>query len=362
MTAATVETGGEPASARAAAHRFLTLDGLRGLAAFAVISDHVPSGAWLSLPGRYLSVDFFWVLSGFVLAHAYGERLRGGLSVFSFMKMRLVRLYPLYLIGFLLGLSVMMVGALKGWGPAPGEALSVAFFGVLFLPMPPPIDAWTGGDLYPANNPSWTLFYELVANLVYAVIARFLSWRVLAGILIVSGVATAITVSQSHVLGAGFQWAEWWVASPRVIYCFFAGVFLFELGRKVRLPTIPAWAAFLVFLAIIIAPVPEAWRRCYDAAAAVVLLPGLVMLASGSKVSGVAARACAWAGLLSYGVYMLHVPIYKLLMLAFARIAFVPSDYFIIVMPLAALAAALATWFYDAPVRGWLGRRAARRG
>ena len=92
----------EAPRAAAGAERFALLDGLRGIAAFAVILDHTPPNFLGELiPGRYLAVDFFFVLSGFVLAHAYGRRLEGGWSVFSFMRARVIRLYPLYKKSFL---------------------------------------------------------------------------------------------------------------------------------------------------------------------------------------------------------------------------------------------------------------------
>ena len=72
---------------------FVTLDGLRGIAALAVVTRHAP---YFRNPffESYLAVDFFFVLSGFVLAHAYGQRLRGNLSILDFVKIRIVRLYP----------------------------------------------------------------------------------------------------------------------------------------------------------------------------------------------------------------------------------------------------------------------------
>src|SRR5882757_166487 len=96
--------------------RYLVLDGLRGVAAFAVILDHVPeamvNGA---LPGRALSVDFFFVLSGFVLAHAYANRLETNLTPLNFMRLRLIRLYPLYLLGVMIALPLSLYSALRGW-------------------------------------------------------------------------------------------------------------------------------------------------------------------------------------------------------------------------------------------------------
>ncbi|MEY4784719.1 MAG: hypothetical protein RIR41_2654, partial [Pseudomonadota bacterium] len=108
--------------------RFLLLDGLRGVAAFAVILDHVPGG-WLGelIPGRYLAVDFFFVLSGFVLAHAYGRGLEAGGSALDFMKARVIRLYPMYLLGLAIALSLAVLGAAGGWiGPGWGDILTVA--------------------------------------------------------------------------------------------------------------------------------------------------------------------------------------------------------------------------------------------
>src|SRR5215510_8290030 len=116
MTAAVQGIANQKTALASETHRFLVLDGLRGVAAFAVILDHVSSTtlrAWL--PGRYLAVDFFFVLSGFVLAHAYSARLACGMTAAGFMKIRLIRLYPLYLLGLALGLLVPVIASLRGW-------------------------------------------------------------------------------------------------------------------------------------------------------------------------------------------------------------------------------------------------------
>jgi peptidoglycan/LPS O-acetylase OafA/YrhL len=345
--------------------RFLLLDGLRGVAAFAVILDHVPGG-WLGdlIPGRYLAVDFFFVLSGFVLAHAYGCRLEAGGSPLAFMKARLIRLYPIYLLGLAVALSAVVLGAVRGWiGPGWGDILTVAVFGLLFLPAP--MTAGFGdGALYPANAPAWSLFFELVANVVYALIARMLSWRVLGVILGMSAVAVAFTIARhGDVRGPGWMWAHFDAGLARVLFDFFAGVAIYRLRRFLKLQALPWWVGVAAFLGVIAAAPVGGWRVIYDIAAALVLMPMLVALASCGVVTGVVARLCAISGLLSYGVYVLHVPILGLIRTAAAVTAVELGEGPLLAVAVAAsagIAAWVANCVYDGPVRRWLSGSAQR--
>lgn len=83
--------------------RYVTLDALRGIAALAVVVVHIPM--LFGLPQQLssgLAVDLFFILSGFVLEHAYGDGLRREMSFSAFIRVRMIRLYPLYLIGVVL--------------------------------------------------------------------------------------------------------------------------------------------------------------------------------------------------------------------------------------------------------------------
>jgi len=354
-------------AATSGAGRFLVLDGMRGIAAFAVILDHVSSPSlqvWF--PGRYLAVDFFFVLSGFVLAHAYGKKLeQGTLSPIGFMHIRLIRLYPLYLLGLVLGVVLPVLAALRGWtgaSPLP-EIATAAAFGVLFLPAPN--YAWTGGQLYPFNGPSWSLFFELVVNLIYGFIAKYLTWLVLGVVLVVAAGLLAFTVTRHSDLGPGWLWPHFDAGLSRVTYCFFAGVAIYKLRGAVKLPAIPAWAAVLALIAAFAVPAPGGLRPAFDAFAAIILMPALVAVASGAKVSGIAARVCGTLGMLSYGVYALHVPVLYLLRF-FMQAAGVslPYDFMevFVVAASAGLIAAAATRFYDSPLRKLLSGREKRAG
>ncbi len=345
-----------PGRAAAAPERFLVLDGLRGIAAFAVILDHVPSGQLGALvPNRTLSVDFFFILSGFVLAHAYGAKLEGGWSPWAFMRMRLIRLYPLYILGTMIGVLALLGRQWPGWT----HFLYALIPAILFLPAPPN-SAISGGSLYPYNGPAWSLFFELIANLVFAMIVRFLNWRVFAVILPVGAALTIITIfNHPDARGPGWMWTHLDAGLARVVFDFFAGVAIYRLRSVIALPAIPWWAAAVTFLVAIAVPVAAEWAPAYDAFATIVLMPLLVALASGAKVNGVVARICGVLGLLSYGVYILHVPILQLLSPGLLAIGIPPWGNALgaILIALAAgAAAAILHSLYDQPVRRWLAR------
>ena len=345
------------------AQRFVVLDGLRGVAAFAVILDHVPGGALGDLlPGRYLAVDFFFVLSGLVLTHAYGRRLEQGWSPLTFMKARLIRLYPMYLLGLMIGLALSVMGLLRGWvGPTWSDVLTTAALGLLFLPAPP-MPAFGGGSLYPFNGPAWSLFFELIANLIYALIARFLSWRMLGAILAVASVAVVYTLNRhAGTGGPGWLWEHIDAGFARVMFDFFAGVAIHRLRLMRKIPALPWWLALAGFLAVIAVPAPGEWRVVYDSAAALILMPALVALSAGSRVTGVVARICSTIGLLSYGVYVIHVPMFAALGVGAAALHVQLGEgpwLALLVAVLAAVGAAVAHVVYDTPLRGWLSARA----
>ncbi len=354
------DTTPRAAGTAAGTGRFALLDGLRGIAAFAVILDHTPPNFLGDLvPGRYLSVDFFFVLSGFVLAHAYGKRLEGGWSALSFMRARVIRLYPLYLAGLAIGVSLVVLGIARGWDTTPiGQVGVFVLFGLLFLPAPPIYD-FGGGQLYPFNGPAWSLFFELVVNFIYGTIARFLNWKLLSAILVGGAFAVAFTVTRHQgVGGPGWLWSHFDAALARVVFDFFAGVTLFRMRGAFRMPGIPAFIPVVAFLAVIAAPVAAEWRAAYDAAVAIAVMPVLVQLASHAKVEGRAARLCGGLGTMSYGVYVLHVPLLGVLYVT-ARSAQidVPGWAFVcLVVVIAGAAAAFLHHVYDGQMRRWLSR------
>jgi peptidoglycan/LPS O-acetylase OafA/YrhL len=348
-------------SQNAGARRFVVLDGMRGVAALCVIMDHVVSPALTRLfPGRYLAVDFFFVLSGFVLTHVYAERLRSGMSFGAFMKVRVARLYPLYILGSLAGLAFML--ATKGWiGYPPQKALWAFGFAVFFLPCPPPFT--TAYQLtFPLDPPSWSLFFELFVNVIFALLIRRMGMRTLLAVLAVSVVPFILATVHFEKLDLGWNWNQFWGGFPRVVYEFFMGVLIYRLRERIPF-ALPPLLAFGALLAVFMIPTPAPWRWVYDLAAGLLLCPALVALCAGAQVRGVLGWVSASAGALSYGVYILHVPIWQWLEAAGPHFyrgwrVLHPSVDYLIVAVAAILAASVLDAVYDAPVR----RRLLRRG
>lgn len=353
-----VAASNSPASLSGAPQRRLVLDGLRGIAAFGIILDHVSSELLRDLtPGRYLAVDFFWVLSGFVLALGYGERLSGSMSPLEFMRHRLIRLYPLYLAGLILGFVVALLPWLTGDASgAMNRTMIASIFvaGVLFMPFPP-IWSATGQHMFPMNGPSWSLFFELVANLVYACIARFLSVRNLSILVAVCAVFFVIIAPQ-HPPGAGWQWPHAIAGLARVMFCFFVGVLVYRVRPWIKLPDIPSWAAVAGYMAMIMMPVPEEYRSAFNIVVALVGMPLLVALAADAKVGAAQGRVFATLGMLSYGVYVLHVPIWTFIAFVENKIGFHPPGFVNVLMVsvIAVVLAWVGNYLYDVPLRRWL--------
>lgn len=342
--------------------RFVVLDGMRGLAALAVITDHVDSDLLRALlPGRYLAVDFFFVLSGFVLAHVYAKRLESGMSVLGFLRVRLIRLYPLYLLGLLVGAALALLYALKGWsGAPPAHVWTALLFGLFMLPCPPGLSIWPNAP-FPLNGPSWSLFFELFVNALYAAVARWLTPARCLAIMAVSAVLLApVPFLFGGQLDAGYAWSNFIGGFPRVTFTFFAGVWLQQMHARRPMAGLPAWAAFAALLAILAVPAQGVWRSIFDLSAALILFPALVAFSASSRASGTLARTCAGLGLVSYGVYVLHVPMWGWLRLITEH--FFPQGLpgavnVAIVAACAVTAVAALHFIYDVPVRRFLSRR-----
>jgi len=339
--------------------RFTSLDGLRGVAALAVLVRHVPDRTlardWMS--GSYLAVDLFFLLSGFVLAHAYEERLADGLSLGRFFKLRLARLYPLHLAG--LGLAALVIAYKLAFesGVTPRTIAASFIPALFFLPTPPAFAHFE--NAFPANFPVWSLSWELAANLLFGLmltrgLMRRWTWPViLAGLV---GLVT-LTLHRGNI-DAGAAIREVWWGAPRVAFAFFLGVVIHRLWAEGRLKlAMPFWLSAALLLIVFAAPLHGTARAVWDLLAAIVFLPGIVALSLGQGEGPVASRL----GAASYGVYVLQAPTIVLVIKATSHTPFplwslgVPGTFAV-----AALVFAFALWMdraYDAPVRRWLSAR-----
>ncbi|PIB93986.1 acyltransferase [Caulobacter sp. FWC2] len=288
------------------ASRIPGLDALRGLAALLVLAFHARGlsfpraiGPYEVLGHGYLAVDLFFVISGFVLARAYDAGLAAGEGA-GFMLKRLKRLYPMALLGLLLGAGIWLAQ-----GADPGTTLLLMVLGLTFIP-------FNGGrDVFPLNGPQWSLMWELAANLVYAVVAPWLTTRWLAALVVVGGVAHVALTLTYGTGSLGPYGFNWWAGAPRVIYGFFAGVLLARLMGEGRLK-IPAAPILAILAAVVLAlspPVPAAGRAVFDLVAALVVFPLLVASAARAEVGRALRPPLNGLAGMSYALYALHIPI-----------------------------------------------------
>ncbi len=336
---------------------FGTINGLRGVAALVIVAYHSSLYDALNLKNGFLAVDFFFVLSGFIIAYSYDERLRKGGFITEFFLIRLVRLYPLYLLGTLIPLlPISLLAILKGTVIESSFAnLRAVPFAFLMLPAPPTI-GWQQG-LFPLNGPAWSLFLVLVMNMLFALTVRL--WTELR-ILFILICAASILVLEHRFgeISGGWNWVSVHMGILRVLYSFPAGVLIYKLYQKrTPLPSIPSPLIVALFIAFVSVPFD-----CIVPFARLIGLPILVALAARSEPSITLAPTYATIGTVSYAIYAIHLPLRTILAAVCHKFALpqgLPTDVVFIV--LMAPACLLIHNLYDIPVRKYLGRKLLRR-
>ena len=286
-----------------AAHdrKFEALDGLRGVAALLVFGFHVQDQVGQRvIPHGDLSVDLFFILSGFVVAHAYGGRLRAGWGVRSFMAARLRRLYPLYILGLALGLGVVVL--LHGWSP---RLIMLSSIGAFFVPMFL-TDPW----LYPLNIASWSLACEFAINAAYGLIAPNLTGRRLGFAVAAGAAALAIAVPYHGSSNAGAEGKDILIGYARVLFGFPTGVLLYRLYRRGRLQWLagaPPGLLVAAFVALALLPRLSPWL---DLLTILAVLPALIAAgAQAAEPTGLERRSYAVLAAISYPLYVTHQPV-----------------------------------------------------
>ena len=342
---------------------FLALDGLRGVAALTVMVMH--RGRWFYEPGgflghAYLAVDFFFLLSGFVVAFAYEDRLRSGMTFLKFARLRLIRLYPLIFLGMLIG---------GGWAWAqfafdlPGSRQTGDLGAGLarHLLLIPTLGKNPAG-IFPLNGPAWSLFFEIVINLVYALSLRWMRLRWVIAVIVLSAMALGFYALQGDV-DVGAAPGSFWGGFPRTAFGFYGGVLLYRLMRMQRLPTLgaPIWLLGLALIAVFTTPHLRAANPIFDLACLFVVFPVILVLGA-HAATGWTDGINRVSGALSYPVYVLHYPLYMvvggLLLKAGAPLDPPLQGLFAAAVVLVVSWAALK--LYDEPLRAWLSKAAFR--
>ena len=342
---------------------------MRGLAAILVVFWHTPAD--LHFHGghsTYLAVDFFFCLSGFVIAFSYEARLRQTFGLKRFTVARVIRLYPVYLLGIGLGAFSRII--LHNTRVGAAQFLLVFCIQMLILP---PLRLWPSISLFPMDDPAWSMMLELFANLVYgwAVVKQLATSRHLVAVYRLSVMVMAYRVADGGTVAVGSQ-ATWvsLLGFVRVALSFAAGVLMFRLFRR---RTITPWSGYragitaaaiaLITVVLILQPIKPIQSEFLSLCTIALFFPGLIYLGAFCHVSTGWNRICSFLGDTSYtSFYLLHVPLLSLLYTQPVLHAALSNPILRVALPVCVLPIVLAISYIafrycDAPVRSFLTRK-----
>lgn len=355
------------------------LDGLRGVAAAMVVAFHLleahSGGNHLNqiINHGYLAVDFFFMLSGFVIGYAYDDRWNR-MSMGTFFKRRLIRLQPMVVMGSIVGATLFWFQKAPCYpameGVSVGALLLVMLLGCTLLPLPLKWDIRGWMEMHPLNGPSWSLYYEYIGNILYALFIRKFSKTALTVLVAIAACFTVhrcLTAPAGDIVGGwALNWEQQYVGLVRLMYPFFGGLLLSRLGWLIRIrKNAFGWCSLMI---VVVLSVPRIggedgyWMNgLYEAFCIICIFPVIVSMGAGGRITGRrSAAVCKFLGDISYPVYITHYPlVYIYTAWAFNRQATLAEGLpYMLLTFVGAFALAYACLkLYDLPVRKWLTER-----
>ena len=363
--------------------RYDILDGLRGVAALMVLLYHVFNDAksfyvWPATVSEFyhgfLGVDFFFILSGFVMGYAYDEQWNR-MTLGGFIRRRLVRLHPMVVMGVLLGAVAFAVQGFTKWdGTAvTTEAFMLAtLLGLFLIPSPTQMDVRGYTEAFPLNGPHWSLFFEYIGSLLYGLMLHRLStkWlRVWVG-------CSLVSISAYALLGEEGGIAYGWSSEPvnllggalRMLYAYPMGLLMARVFRE-RRPKAFGGHVFLyssIGLAVLLG-LPSLGGKdtetIYQLVCLLSLFPAIIWYAARGVVSGWRQRVVSFLGRLSYPLYAVHFPLIYLYITWVGRSGYTyegcsqPWLPALATLAVSIIIAILCLLFYDEPLRKRLSRK-----
>lgn len=373
--------------------RFDILDGLRGVAAMMVVAFHLsecfsydPVDKYLN--HGYLAVDFFFVLSGFVIGYSYDDRWKrdtGAMTTWEFCKRRIIRLQPMVFFGALLGFLCFYFGDCPTYSKIATTTvwmlLGSTLLSALLVPQPNEWNLRGVEEMSSINVPEWSLFYEYIGNVFYALVFRRMRTWMLALLAPVAAVFVLDSALALNLFGflnewddvplslnAGFAFTgeQFYIAMTRLCYPFIVGILLSRMGRYISVRG-GFWICALVIVGIICTPYLGGRQNplmdgIFNAVCTLAVFPLIVSVGAGSKLKGALSnRLCRFLGEISYPLYISHYPLVYLFLAWLDRNptascgskAVGAMSVYVATM----LIAYAAMKLYDQPVRAWLTRK-----
>lgn len=340
---------------------FELLDGLRGIAALAVVIFHFMEWVFPDITKNFighgfLAVDFFFCLSGFVIGYAYDNRIQQT-GKRNFFKLRLIRLHPLVVLGSVLGLLGYFLDPFATSSSQNTGQLAILFIASLLL-LPLPIMEERFFNLFALNAPSWSLFWEYVANLVYALVLVRIGRRTLIVLTVIAAAGICFVSHRTGNLLGGWSKDNFWDGGVRVAYSFTAGLLLYRSNWTIKNSLgFPILAILLSFAFLM----PWfSWNWLAEALVVIFYFPLIVALGAGSTLSSNWKKICRFSGNISYPLYMTHYAAIWIFGSYYTATKPSTQELTLVVIGGTIFLIAFAYMvqvFYDVPVRKYLARQ-----
>ena len=360
-------------------HHYEILDGLRGVASVLVIAFHVfetfNGGSRFAqiINHGYLAVDFFFLLSGFVVAYAYDDRW-GKMGQWDFYKRRLIRLQPMLIMGTIIGAALFyfqggavfpLINQTPVW-----HMLLIMLIGFTLIPVTPSMDIRGWQEMHPLNGPAWSLFFEYIANILYAVVVRKFSKTLLA-VLVFAAACLLINYTvfgpQGDVIGGwSVDKTQLNIGFTRLLYPFFAGMLLCRMGKTIQIKG-AFWVCSLLITTVLFIPriggPDHLWMNgLYESFCIIVIFPLIVASGAGGYIASKKSAAfCKFLGDISYPLYITH---YALIYVFTAWVGDnkIPLGTQGLLVGALVFVGSIAIAYgclklYDEPIRDWLKKR-----
>lgn len=362
---------------------YALLDGLRGVAAMLVVWYHVFEGFQFAgnkpvidfINHGYLAVDFFFMLSGFVIGYAYDDRWGKSLTMGGFFRRRLIRLHPMVMLGALIGTVSFLLTGMERWDGTHSTLLLTLIALVcswLMIPALPGMqrDVRGNGEMFPLNGPCWSLFFEYIGNILYAIIIRRLSTRALAWLtaLLCCALTWFAVTNQSGYGSIGVGWTidttNLLGGTLRMLCPFTIGMLMSRVFKPIKNVRGAFWICTIILLVLFHVPfidggTPMSLNGIFEVACIICIFPIIVWLgASGTTTDNTSRRICRFLGDISFPLYIVHYPLmYAFYMWLMKTRLYTFSETWPIAISTMACSVCIA-WlslrFYDEPVRKWL--------
>ncbi|MBQ7462155.1 MAG: acyltransferase [Bacteroidaceae bacterium] len=363
--------------------RYDILDGLRGVAAIMILFYHVFSDAKSFLTEKtadeffhcFLGVDFFFILSGFVMGYAYDSRWKDGMTLGSFIRRRLIRLHPMVVMGVLIGVVAFIIQGCTKWDGT--EVTMQAFMlctllGLFLLPSPTSIEVRGNTEAFPLNGPHWSLFFEYIGSLLYGLMLHKMStkWlRVWVACSIISIAGFALLTEDG---GIAYGWSSepmnLWGGALRMLYAYPMGLLMARVFRERQPKPVKGHMFLLCSMGLVLLlGIPFMGNKdaetIYQLVCIFSFFPTIIWYGARGIVTGWRQRAVSFLGRLSYPLYAVHFPFVYLFITWVERSGYTytglsqPWGAALVTIAASVLTAILCLLLYDEPLRKRLSNK-----